>query len=54
MYEIGAACGRHYSVNVPLREGIDDQSSHFIFGRSPFRPVNSVYSFQPIYRYLSQ
>ena len=31
MYEIGAACGRHYSVNVPLREGIDDQSNNFTF-----------------------
>lgn len=37
MYEIGAESGRHYSVNVPLKEGIDDQSecwkklSYFIF-----------------------
>lgn len=26
MYEIGAESGRHYSVNVPLKEGIDDQT----------------------------
>lgn len=26
MYEIGAEAGRYYSVNVPLKEGIDDQS----------------------------
>lgn len=26
MYEIGAESGRYYSVNVPLKEGIDDQS----------------------------
>lgn len=26
MYEIGAECGRYYSVNVPLKEGIDDES----------------------------
>ena len=26
MYEVGAECGRYYSVNVPLKEGIDDQS----------------------------
>lgn len=28
MYEIGAESGRHYSVNVPLKEGIDDQSKY--------------------------
>lgn len=26
MYEIGADSGRYYSVNVPLKEGIDDSS----------------------------
>lgn len=26
MYEIGAEKGKFYSVNVPLRDGIDDQS----------------------------
>ena len=26
MYEIGADSGRYYSLNVPLREGIDDPS----------------------------
>lgn len=26
MYELGAECGKFYSVNVPLKEGIDDQS----------------------------
>ena len=26
MYEIGAEKGKHYSVNVPLKDGIDDQS----------------------------
>ena len=31
MYEIGAECGRYYSVNVPLKEGIDDQSYLQIF-----------------------
>jgi len=24
MYELGADIGKYYSVNVPLREGIDD------------------------------
>ena len=31
MYEIGAESGRHYSINVPLKEGIDDQSYAFVF-----------------------
>ena len=26
MYEVGAEKGRYYSVNVPLKDGIDDQS----------------------------
>ena len=29
MYEIGADSGRHYSVNVPLKEGIDDDCQCF-------------------------
>ena len=30
MYEIGAEKGKFYSLNVPLKDGIDDQSeSHF-------------------------
>lgn len=31
MYEIGAEAGRYYSVNVPLKEGIDDQSYYQVF-----------------------
>merc|ERR1719410_2917860 len=31
MYEIGAEVGRYYSVNVPLKEGIDDENYDFIF-----------------------
>ncbi|GFS34145.1 histone deacetylase 3 [Trichonephila inaurata madagascariensis] len=34
MYEIGAESGRYYSVNVPLKEGIDD-NSYF----QTFKPV---------------
>jgi histone deacetylase 3 len=37
MYEIGAETGRYYSVNVPLKEGIDDQSYS-----SVFKPVISA------------
>lgn len=38
MYEIGAECGRYYSVNIPLKEGIDDQSYLQVF-----KPVIQVY-----------
>ncbi|CAH2235956.1 histone deacetylase 3 [Pararge aegeria] len=31
MYEIGAESGRYFSVNVPLKEGIDDQSYVQVF-----------------------
>uniref|UniRef100_A0A914UUS3 Histone deacetylase 3 n=2 Tax=Plectus sambesii TaxID=2011161 RepID=A0A914UUS3_9BILA len=31
MYEVGVESGRYYSVNVPLREGIDDESYHTLF-----------------------
>lgn len=42
MYEIGAECGRYYSVNVPLKEGIDDQSYLQVF-----KPVIQVLSCLP-------
>jgi histone deacetylase 3 len=38
MYEIGAECGRYYSVNIPLKEGIDDQSYLQVF-----KPVIQVH-----------
>ena len=28
MYDVGMGQGRYFSVNVPLREGIDDESYH--------------------------
>nr|KAG5701170.1 hypothetical protein BaRGS_023279 [Batillaria attramentaria] len=31
MYEIGADSGRYYSVNVPLKEGIDDETYMSVF-----------------------
>lgn len=31
MYETGAGSGRCYSVNVPLKEGMDDMSYEFVF-----------------------
>jgi len=31
MYEVGAGAGRQYSVNVPLKEGMDDVSYEYIF-----------------------
>ncbi|XP_060554018.1 histone deacetylase 3-like [Ruditapes philippinarum] len=31
MFELGAECGRYYSLNVPLREGMDDQMYMNVF-----------------------
>ncbi|KAI6228233.1 Histone deacetylase [Aphelenchoides besseyi] len=31
MYDVGLNRGRYYSVNVPLREGMDDESYHQLF-----------------------
>ena len=31
MYEVGAERGKHYSVNVPLKDGIDDQTYVSLF-----------------------
>ncbi|KAH7718911.1 histone deacetylase 3 (HD3) [Aphelenchoides avenae] len=31
MYDVGVEAGRYYSVNVPLREGMDDESYQDIF-----------------------
>lgn len=31
MYEVGAESGRYYCLNVPLRDGIDDQSKSAFF-----------------------
>ena len=31
MYEIGREAGRYYSVNVPLKEGMDDESYEHVF-----------------------
>ena len=31
MYEVGAESGRYYCLNVPLRDGIDDQSYKHLF-----------------------
>ena len=28
MYEVGAEKGKYYSVNVPLKDGIDDNSEY--------------------------
>lgn len=44
MYEMGLESGKYYSVNVPLREGIDDESYHAVF-----QPVMQaiIESYQP-------
>ena len=30
MYEVGAESGKYYSINVPLKEGIDDESKSLL------------------------
>jgi len=44
MYENGSESGRNYSVNVPLKEGIDDNSYSFVF-----KPIinDVIQCFQP-------
>lgn len=44
MYETGSESGRNYSVNVPLKEGIDDTSYAFVF-----KPIvnDVIQCFQP-------
>ena len=31
MEDVGIRDGKHYSVNVPLQEGMDDESYRFMF-----------------------
>ena len=31
MYEVGKGAGRYFSVNIPLREGMDDNSYERVF-----------------------
>ena len=31
MEDVGIGEGKHYSVNVPLQEGMDDESYRFMF-----------------------
>lgn len=51
MYEIGAESGRYYSVNVPLKEGIDDASyfqvsiNHFLIAQYIYNCVYVYFSF---------
>ena len=42
MYEMGAEAGKHFSVNVPLREGIDDESY-----LSLFKPIMRCVALRP-------
>jgi hypothetical protein len=39
MFEVGAECGRYYSLNVPLREGMDDQSKSVNIRAIPFKHI---------------
>ncbi len=44
MYEVGAESGRYYCLNVPLRDGIDDQSefTHLQYKITPSRIINII------------
>lgn len=42
MYEVGAESGRYYCLNVPLRDGIDDQSKYWWLLHAHFPPVFSL------------
>ncbi|KAG1696962.1 Histone deacetylase 3 [Nymphon striatum] len=44
MYEIGADCGKYYSVNVPLREGIDDTSKLFSIIQTSYLVCDGILS----------
>ena len=50
MYEVGAESGRYYSVNVPLKEGIDDQSEFNILFNSLFFWIDL---FHVVYLFIS-
>lgn len=51
MYEIGAESGRYYSVNVPLKEGIDDQS--YVQVRASLRIVYILISYTQLKNFLA-
>ena len=40
MYEIGSDKGKYYSLNVPLKDGIDDQSKYIIISHVFFYCIN--------------
>ena len=44
--DVGTGSGRNYSVNVPLQEGMDDDSYRFVFepimSKARFLPLVSV------------
>ena len=43
MYEIGSETGRYYSLNVPLREGMDDASKFIIMYNLPWQGNTNVW-----------
>ena len=47
MYETGAGSGRCYSVNVPLKEGMDDMSYEFVF-----QPIMQKVSFLSLFTFF--
>lgn len=47
MYEVGAESGRYYCLNVPLRDGIDDQSKQVALALLPCPNVHWSFSPEP-------
>ena len=48
MHDIGIGKGKNYAVNVPLKDGIDDETY-----RNIFRPVNHLVRPIPLVKHLT-
>ena len=48
MYEIGADKGKYYSINIPLKDGIDDQSEG-----APLSPYCNVFLQKQLWHFIN-
>ena len=46
MYEYGSESGRYYSINVPLKEGIDDTSMYISYCMSSINHCININSYK--------
>ena len=53
--DVGHSTGKYYSVNVPLQEGMDDESYRYVYEpiMAKVQLPNIIYSPFPIYRTVS-